>query len=273
MDREIWNKLLYDSSLNTIEKRVKALAAIPLSYEPGSKWNYSFSTDVLSRLIEVLSGQTTEAYLKKTIFEPLGLKDMGYNLSDEQQKRVMTLYEFKNGKTLVRAAVQPQATGVTVFAGVNALWGTMEDYLKFSQMLYNGGQLNGKRIIKKETLELMQKDVTHSLSNKPNQDSKIYRIATGICLGEDGSTNLEPGYGFGLGFGVLNDPTMAKRTNVSAGEYFWSGANSTHFFVNPNDKVIGIFMTQIGALTSPNPYQFYFGDEFRKGVYEGIKTK
>lgn len=273
MDREIWNKLLYDSSLNTIEKRVKALAAIPLSYEPGSKWNYSFSTDVLSRLIEVLSGQTTEAYLKKTIFEPLGLKDMGYNLSAEQQKRVMTLYEFKNGKTLVRAAVQPQATGVTVFAGVNALWGTMEDYLKFSQMLYNGGQLNGKRIIKKETLELMQKDVTHSLSNKPNQDSKIYRIATGICLGEDGSTNLEPGYGFGLGFGVLNDPTMAKRTNVSAGEYFWSGANSTHFFVNPNDKVIGIFMTQIGALTSPNPYQFYFGDEFRKGVYEGIKTK
>lgn len=271
MDREIWNKLLYDSSLTTIEKRVKALATIPLSYEPGTKWNYSFSTDVVSRLIEVLSGETTDAYLKKTIFQPLGTKDMGYNLSPEQQKRAMIVYDFADGKNLTRSKMQPQSSGVTVFAGVNALWGTMDDYLKFAKMLYYGGELNGKRILKKETLQLMQEDVTEAIQRKPDQHSRIYKIATGICLGEDGSTNLEPGYGFGLGFGILKNPMIANRTNVSAGEFFWSGANSTHFFVNPKDDVIGIFMSQIGALVTPNPYQFYFGDEFRTGVYEGVK--
>ena len=271
MDRDIWNSIFYDTSLTTIEKRVAALAKIPLSYQPGTKWNYSFGPDVASRLIEVLSGQTTDAYLKKSIFQPLGIKEMGYNLNPEQQKRAMILYEFQNGKNLVRAKIQPQSSGVTVFAGVNALWGTMQDYLTFAKMLYHEGELNGKRILKKETLDLMRTDVTAEISRKPDQSSRIYKIANGISLDEDGSTNLEPGYGFGLGFGILVNPAVANKTNVSAGEYFWSGANSTHFFVNPKDDVIGIFMTQIGALTTPNPYQFYFGDEFRKGVYAGIK--
>jgi len=271
MDRDIWNSIFYDTSLTTIEKRVAALAKIPLSYQPGTKWNYSFGPDVASRLIEVLSGQTTDAYLKKTIFQPLGIKEMGYNLNPEQQKRAMILYEFQNGKNLVRAKMQPQSSGVTVFAGVNALWGTMQDYLTFAKMLYHEGELNGKRILKKETLDLMRTDVTAEISRKPDQSSRIYKIANGISLDEDGSTNLEPGCGFGLGFGILVNPAVANKTNVSAGEYFWSGANSTHFFVNPKDDVIGIFMTQIGALTTPNPYQFYFGDEFRKGVYAGVK--
>ena len=271
MDREIWNAILFDQSLTTIDKRVAALAKIPLSYQPGTKWNYSFGPDVASRLIEVLAGETTDAYLKRTIFQPLGIKDMGYNLSPEQEKRAMVVYDFENGKKLVRAKMQPQSSHVTVHAGVNALWGTMEDYLTFSKMLYFGGTLKGKRILKKETLDLMQVDVTGGLTRKPDQNSRIYRIANGISLDEDGSTNLEPGYGFGLGFGILTNPMVANKPNVSAGEYFWSGANSTHFFVNPKDEVIGIFMTQIGSLAAPNPYQFYFGDEFRKGVYAGIK--
>jgi len=271
MDRDIWNTILYDQSLTTIEKRVKALAKIPLSYEPGTKWNYSFGPDVASRLIEVLSGETTDAFLKRTIFQPLGMKDTGYNLNPEQQKRAMIVYDFADGKNLTRSAMQPQSTGVTVFAGVNALWGTTDDYLKFAKMLYNNGELNGKRILKKETLELMRQDVTGPITRKPDQNSWIYKIATGICITDDGSTNLEPGYGFGIGFGLLKDPLLANKENVSEGEYFWSGANSTHFFVNPKDDVVAVFMTQIGALTTPNPFQFYFSDEFRKGVYEGIK--
>ncbi len=271
MDKDIWNRIFFDQSLTTIEKRVKALAQIPLSYQPSTKWNYSFGPDIASRLIEVLSGETTDAYLKKTIFQPLGLKDMTYNLNEEQQKRAMIVYDFVDGKNLKRSPMQPQSTGVTVFAGVNALWGTMDDYLKFAKMLYNNGELNGKRILKKETLELMRQDVTDAITRKPNKNSRIYRVANGIVLDEDGSMNLEPGYGFGLGFGLLKEPSLANKLNVSVGEYFWSGANSTHFFVNPKDDVIGIFMSQIGTLTIPNPYQFYFGDEFRKGVYEGIK--
>lgn len=271
MDKDIWNRIFYDQSLTTIEKRVKALAQIPLSYQPGTKWNYSFGPDIASRLIEVLSGETTDSYLKKTIFQPLGLKDMTYNLNEEQQKRAMIVYDFVDGKNLKRAAMQPQSTGVTVYAGVNALWGSMDDYLKFAKMLYNNGELNGKRILKKATLELMRQDVTSGITRKPDQNSHIYRVANGIVLDEEGSMNLEPGYGFGLGFGILKDHKIANKMNVSEGEYFWSGANSTHFFVNPKDDVIGIFMSQIGTLTIPNPYQFYFGDEFRTGVYEGVK--
>ncbi len=272
MDRDIWNTILYDQSLTTIEKRVAALAKIPLSYQPGMKWNYSFGPDVASRLIEVLTGETTDAYLKKTIFQPLGMKDMGYNLNEAQEKRAMVVYDFQNGKNLVRSNMQPARKNVTVFAGVNALWGTMEDYLTFAKMLYHHGELHGKRILKKETLQLMRTDVTAEITRKPDQTSRIYKIANGISLDEDGSTNLEPGYGFGLGFGILINPMVANKPNVSAGEYFWSGANSTHFFINPKDEVIGIFMTQIGSLGTPNPYQFYFGDEFRKGVYAGTKT-
>lgn len=272
MDKDIWNRIFYDQSLTTIEKRVKALAQIPLSYQPGTKWNYSFGPDIASRLIEVLSGETTDSYLKKTIFQPLGLKDMTYNLNEEQQKRAMIVYDFVDGKNLKRATMQPQSTGVTVYAGVNALWGSMDDYLKFAKMLYNNGELNGKRILKKATLELMRQDVTSGITRKPDQNSHIYRVANGIVLDEEGSMNLEPGYGFGLGFGILKDHKIANKMNVSEGEYFWSGANSTHFFVNPKDDVIGIFMSQIGTLTIPNPYQFYFGDEFRKGVYEGLNV-
>jgi CubicO group peptidase (beta-lactamase class C family) len=272
MDKDIWNRIFYDQSLTTIEKRVKALAQIPLSYQPGTKWNYSFGPDIASRLIEVLSGETTDSYLKKTIFQPLGLNDMTYNLNEEQQKRAMIVYDFVDGKNLKRAAMQPQSTGVTVYAGVNALWGSMDDYLKFAKMLYNNGELNGKRILKKATLELMRQDVTSGITRKPDQNSHIYRVANGIVLDEEGSMNLEPGYGFGLGFGILKDHKIANKVNVSEGEYFWSGANSTHFFVNPKDDVIGIFMSQIGTLTIPNPYQFYFGDEFRKRVYEGLNV-
>ncbi|MHA8065804.1 serine hydrolase domain-containing protein [Aquirufa sp. ROCK2-A2] len=269
MDREIWNAVL-NPSIKTVADRVKEIAKLPLSYEPGTKWNYSFSTDVLSRLIEVLSGETTEQYLKKNIFTPLGMKDAGYNLSPEQQKRIMTVYDFNSSKKLDRST-QPASSGITIFAGINALFGTMHDYLQFASMLYNGGTLHGKRILKKETIDLMLKDQTATFTNKPNKNSPMFKLANGIVFGADGSSNLEPGYGFGLGFAILNNPTEAGRDNAQAGEYFWSGANSTHFFIHPEKKIIGIFMTQIGSIPNPNPLHYYFGDQFRKTIFQDLK--
>jgi CubicO group peptidase (beta-lactamase class C family) len=269
MDREIWDAVK-NPAISSIAERVQTLAKIPLSYEPGTKWNYSFSTDVISRLVEVLSGETTEQYLKKHLFTPLGMKDTGYNLSPEQQKRIMTVYHFNSSRKL-ELAIQPQNSGVKVFAGVNALFGSIQDYLQFATMMYNGGILNGKRILKKETIQLMLQDQTANFSNKPNKKSPMLKLANGLVFGTDGSSNLEPGYGFGLGFAMLKDPIEAGRENVPAGEYFWSGANSTHFFIHPEKKVIAIFMTQIGSIPNANPLHYYFGDQFRKSIYQDLK--
>lgn len=270
MDREVWDTGL-NPNLKTVGERVAALAKLPLLYEPGTKWNYSFSTDVVSRLIEVLSGINTAEFLKKRIFEPLGMNNTAYNLTEIQQKNVMKVYDFYDGKNLKPAVIQPKTSGVTLFAGVNALFGTTDDYLKFAKMLVNGGEFNGKRILKKETLQLMTKDVTEGWTNKPKKDDKFMKLANGIVISADGSSNLEPGYGFGLGFGIVKDAKLAGRSELANGEFFWSGANSTYFFVNPKLNLVAIFMTQIGFLPNPNPYHFYYGDAFRTAVYKDLK--
>jgi CubicO group peptidase (beta-lactamase class C family) len=265
-DKEI-RSAVTDPAITTIEQRVKALAKLPLMYEPGSKWNYSFSTDLLSRLIEVLSGMNTADFLNARIFRPLEMNNTGYNLTQDQQKRLMIVYNFQADSTLKRAEKQLQPSGNTLFAGVNALFSTTHDYLKFAQMLLNEGSLNGKRILKKETLALMRQDYTAAINLKPTTASKFYKLAPGIVIDADSSSNLQPGYGFGLGFGLLVDSAAAENPGPG-GEFFWNGANSTYFFINPKLKLIGIFMTQVGFVK--NPFHYYFGAKMREAVYSSV---
>ena len=265
-DKEV-RTALTKPGITTIEQRVKALAQIPLMYETGTKWNYSFSTDILSRLIEVLSGMNTADFLKSRIFQPLGMNNTGYNLSHEQQKRLMVVYNFQGDSTLSRAEKQLQASGNTMFAGVNALFSTTHDYLKFAQMLLNDGSFNGKRILKQETLALMRRDYTASITMKPGSTSKFYKLAPGIVIDADSSSNLQPGYGFGLGFGLLIDSVAAGNPGP-VGEFFWNGANSTYFFINPKLRLVGIFMTQVGFVK--NPFHYYFGAKMREVTYQSV---
>jgi len=261
-------KAISDSTIKTIEQRVKTLSRLPLNYAPGTKWNYSFSTDLLSRLIEVLSGMNTNDFIQSRILQPLNMVNTGYNLSAEQQKRLMIVYNFQPDTTLLRSPKQPSPSGNTLFAGVNALFSTTHDYLQFARMLLNGGELNGKRILRQETIELMRQDFTAGIKVRPDVDGKFYKLAPGIVIDADGSTNLQPGYGFGLGFGLLTD--SAKASSIGpAGEFFWNGANSTYFFINPKLNLIGIFMTQVGFVK--NPFHFYYGDSFRQVVYQSVK--
>lgn len=264
-DKDIWNAA-FDTSIHTIGDRVKKFAGMPIMYDPGTRWNYSFSPDVASRLIEVLSGTTTEDYLNRKIFEPLGMKDTYYNIPAEKLNRIMTVYDFMPDTSLIRAKAQPNATGNTVFAGVNALFSSTQDYLTFAKMLLNGGTYNGKQIIKKETLELMKTDISSDLM--PTDPATYTPLATGIGSDKAGNLVLEPGYGFGLGFAMLKDASKAGRPEKATGEFFWSGANCTYFFVNPSQNLTAVFMTQIGFLPNPNPYHFYYGDQWRKVVYE-----
>ncbi|MFN5327219.1 MAG: serine hydrolase domain-containing protein [Bacteroidota bacterium] len=270
-DKEIWQALNLNPNIKTLGDRVRGLSKLPLMWEPGSKWNYSFTPDIVGRLVEVISGKNLSAYLQEKIFTPLQMKETGYNLTPEQQKRVMVVYGFNADSTLRRLENQPSMSGNTIFSGVNALFSSAKDYLSFATMLLNKGELNGKRILKPETVELMTNDHTGGIQFRLDTTSNYVKVGNGIVIDSLGTLNLEPGYDFGLGLAILKDPAKAGRTVAAKGEYFWIGANATYFFVNPSKKLIGVFMTQIASVGNPNPYGFYFGDQMRASIYKGLE--
>jgi CubicO group peptidase (beta-lactamase class C family) len=269
-DKELWNGIILNGKLKTLEQRTSALAKMPLAFDPGKKWNYSFSPDVVGRLVEVLSGKTLDVYLQEYIFTPLEMKNSGYNLNESQRKRIQSVYAFAADSTLKRTTGQPTPSGNTLFAGVNALFTSTADYLRFGEMLLNQGRWNGKQILKPETVALMTQDHTQGVERLDDSDT-FSRQGNGIVTDELKTLNLEPGHGFGLGFAVVQDPKAGKRESLAKGEFFWAGANSTHFFVNPKKKLVAVFMTQVGSVGTPNPYAFYFGNEMRRTIYQGLK--
>ena len=269
-DKEIWGATIMNPKIKTLGERVNVLAGMPLMFDPATRWTYSFSPDVSARLIEVLSGKTVDAYLREKIFEPLGMKSIGYNLSEEQQKHIMTVYGFNPDSTLRRMEPQPSSHDNTIFSGVNALFATAKDYMTFAMMLINKGELNGVKILKPETVDLMTSDQIGEIKLRLNEKNQYVKLANGIVVDSIGALNLEPGYGFGLGFCILQDPAKALRTENAKGELFWMGANTTHFFVNPEKKLIGMFMTQVASVGNPNPYGFYFSNKMRETIYNDV---
>ncbi|MEY2596196.1 MAG: hypothetical protein RI965_1468 [Bacteroidota bacterium] len=270
-DKEIWNATILNPNIKTLGDRVTELSKHPLMWDPGVKWNYSFSPDVVGRLVEVISGKNLAAYLQEKIFDPLQMKETGYNLTPEQQKRVMVVYGFNPDSTLRKMEPQPSMSGNTIFSGVNALFSTAKDYLTFATMLLNKGELNGKRILKSETVDLMITDQTGGIKFRLDTTSQYVKLGNGIVTDSLGTLNLEPGYQFGLGLAIVQDPAKARRTASTKGEFFWSGANATFFFVNPSKKLIGLFMTQVASVGNPNPYGFYFGNQMRSTIYQDLK--
>jgi CubicO group peptidase (beta-lactamase class C family) len=207
-------------------------------------------------------------FLQERIFTPLGMQNSGYNLSAEQQQRVMTVYAFGADSTLQRLENQPKSSGNTLYSGVNALFTTAADYLSFAGMMLNRGEWKGKRILKPETVDLMATDHTGSVKFKLDTINQYTKRSVAIVADSLGALGLEPGYGFGLGFAIMQDPAKADRTAATKGEYFWSGANSTHFLINPNKRLVAVFMTQVASVGTPNPYGFYFGNIMRSSIYK-----
>lgn len=215
---------LYGKPHQTIEDRVKAMASLPLIDHPGEAWHYSAATDVLAVLIEHFSGQPAATFLKERIFDPLGMEDTGYNISDEALGRVVPAYQMdpQSGQ-LKKHPRQIPRQGNTVFGGTHGLYATAGDYFRFAQMLLNGGTLDGKQILSPKTVELMR--VNH--------------------VGDKYDT---PGFGFGLGFGVRTDLADAKMLG-SEGMYFWNGAWNTYFFIDPEEELISIYLMQFDPYT------------------------
>ncbi len=253
VDRE-YRKAGILSDLNLAEF-ITNLSNIPLLYEPGARWHYSVSVDVLGRLVEVLSGKSFEQFLQERIFTPLEMRDTGFYVSADKKDRFAKLYSpTKDGKikpAVICATRQeclekfPNAVPSfleppTMPSGGGGLVSTTYDYLRFCQMLLNQGQYGGKRLLSRKTVQLMRSD---NLGAIPG---------------------MGPGVGFGLGFAVSKAPGEAGMMG-SPGEYNWGGAAGTRFWIDPQEELIGIFMIQILPHNG-----LEYGSEFRVLAYQAI---
>jgi len=220
---------------DTVGAYVTRLAALPLNYQPGTKWEYSRATCVVGRLVEVMSGMTLDEYFREKIFKPLGMNDTHFYLPKEKLDRFVANYKPEGDDNHIVLVEAPDENSGFVkephiyFMGSGGLVSTISDYWRFHQMMLNGGELNGVRILGRKTVELMTSNHTRDLP---------------IWL-------RGPGGGFGLGYSVTTDIGEANSMS-SVGTYGWGGAFCTYFWVDPKEDVVGIVMTQVRPYTHIN---------------------
>ncbi len=215
---------------------VAKLAAIPLEFDPGTAWNYSVATDLLGIIIARVSGLSLGDYLVEHIFSPLGMKDTGFVVPESQASRLPAAYAWHPTEKM-KASDKPGADSSWTRAhkfqsGGGGLASTTGDYLRFCQMLLNGGALDGVQIISPKTLELMTANHLPGGGDLTRHSKALFSEAENA------------GTGFGLGFACIDDPA-ATMTLCSKGEFFWGGMYSTSFFIDPVEDIIMIFMTQL----------------------------
>ena len=221
---------------------VKELGDIPLLHHPGDAWNYGMSTDVLGYLVEVVSGMPFAEFLKKRIFEPLGMVDTDFSVPEDKADRYASVYEPTEDGGIQEIANPPVSSGPLSFfhAGGAGLQSTAADYLRFCQMMLNKGEYNGERLLGRKTVELMT--MNH--------------------ISDDWQPLWRTGCGFGLGFAVVTD-VAESNTLGSLGTFSWGGLASTTFWIDPAEELVAILMTQ---LIGENP----FHAQFRVLTYQAI---
>ena len=210
----------------TIRDSVRRIAGLPAHAQPGERWIYGYNTDILGALVEVVAGKPLDQVLRERIFEPLGMRDTEFYLSSSKRDRLTAVYSRQNDE-LVRAPTPGNAVGQGAyvegprknFSGGAGLLSTAMDYARFLQMLLNGGELDGRRVLGRKTVELMT--VSHL-----------------------GSIAYNPGQGFGLGFFVVED-VGARGWPGSTGEFGWGGAYHTTYWVDPREELVVVHLTQV----------------------------
>lgn len=200
---------------------IPRLGSTALEFQPGSRWAYSAQAgfDTLGRIVEIASGMPLDQFFRQRIFDPLEMKDISFWPSEAQWPRVASVYTRTNG--MLQKNQNPNGMSSNVyFMGSGGLISTAEDYLPFGVMLANGGELNGKRILSRKTVEMMS--AMHVPDTLPGRSA---------------------GEGYGLSVRVVTDHA-ARGTMLSNGTFGWSGAYGTHFFVDPKEQLVGVFMVQ-----------------------------
>lgn len=239
----------------TLAEMAQKLKDIPLEVDPGSRWIYGISTDLVGYLCEVISGLPLDRYLDERILGPLGMVDTGFTVPAAKVDRFAALYAPSASDPKYRLVDDPQTSSYTrprtYFSGSGGLVSTAADYLRFCTMLRNGGEMDGVRILGPRTLQLM------TLNHLPGSTD----LAT---MAQTGAETQREGQGFGLGFAVLLDQAVAQIIGTP-GEYFWGGAASTAFFVNPKEDLVMLFLTQLRP-SSTYPIR----RELRTTIYSSI---
>jgi CubicO group peptidase (beta-lactamase class C family) len=214
---------------------VDAWAALPLLYQPGAEWVYSVATDVLGRLVEVVSGVPLDEFFRTRIFEPLGMTDTGFELAEADHRRLAALYarDPGTGRAVRYDAMGRWALQAPGFlSGGGGLIGTIDDYQRFTQMLLNGGELEGRRLLGSRTVRYMTRNHLPGHADLQAFGRPLF------------AETRYDGMGFGLGFSVLEDP-VAYSVLSSPGEFAWGGLASTAFWADPLEDLSVVFMTQL----------------------------
>jgi CubicO group peptidase (beta-lactamase class C family) len=240
----------------TLAENVRRLAGLPLAHQPGAAWTYGLNTDVLGRVVEVASGQDLETFVRERICKPLRMNDTSFTLPPEKRNRLAALYKpTEPDKTIERVGDGLHKINELIYApdypyhgakaypsGGAGLVSTAADYSRFLRMLLNGGELDGARVLKPETVRQMTRDQLGGLDNP-----------FGVHGGK-----------FGYGFGIVTEGGKSKSP-ASVGSYSWGGIWNTFFWVDPEKQVVGVVMTQL----YPNGH-LGLGAEFQKRAYEAL---
>ena len=235
----------------TLEHAADSLTRLPLAFSPGTKWSYGYSVDVLGRIAEVVSHKTLDQFLNDEIFGPLKMTETAHHARPEWEARIPWLYtvaptELQKPAALLSAGYLP--TG-KLLGGGGGLLSTANDYLRFAQMLLNGGELDGVRILKRETVAMMTRN----------------QLPPSVPLIDNRLLLVSPGYGFGFGFAVLVDSAKSGLPG-NAGIYRWWGINNTYFWVDPKADLIALVMTQLSP-GRPFPLE----QDFQRLVYAAVR--
>ncbi len=243
VDRLYRDKGITVGEVDSLARQMELLGEVPLVYQPGERWLYGFGHDVQARLVEVLSGMPLDRFLEERLFGPLRMTDSGYAMGRDNPERVARLHDVAETPP-ANLAVDMRPSTYEGFAtkpmGTLGLWSTASDYARFSQMLLNGGELDGVRVLGEKTVELMTRN----------------HLPPAI------GTHA-PGLGYGLGVSMVVDQAAAGNL-ASPGAYGWTGAGTTRFIVDPQEDLVAVLMTQKW------PYDARLLDEFETLVYQAI---
>ncbi|MHA1499260.1 MAG: serine hydrolase domain-containing protein [Promethearchaeota archaeon] len=256
--------LLRNKNLKSLAEAINALLDVPLLCQPGTKWNYSLSIDILGYLIEIISGMPFDIFLQERIFNKLEMNDTEFFVPMKKRNRLARLYMKDNKGRLVAAPEKQQAFGTekpNFLSGGGGLVSTLSDYLKFAVMLLNNGRFGETRLLKEETIRLMTRD--HVLSKDiifVNEDMFSSMPKPLVKL------RLESAKGSGFGLGVR---TQVEKGVIPIGSHGWGGAFTTNYLIDPKNNMVFIFLTQI--FPGFNSTEFY-PMTIRNLIYEGLNS-
>lgn len=231
------------------EEQVERLAEIPLIHQPGAVWEYSLASDLLGRVVEAASGQRLADFLEERLFAPLDMVDTRFSVPGAEIGRLAEPFETDPASGLPNLLIDVAAPPANDSGGAGAV-STARDYLRFAQMLLQGGELDGARILSPTTVRLMTSDHLGD------------RIATPVTPGE--LLLGTPGYTFGLGFAVREGDGIAGVPGAE-GEFMWAGYAGTYFWVDPEEELVAVFMSQ-----APSPARAYYRRHMKQLVYQAI---